>query len=276
MGIFDRFKASSKDNVDESSSLQLPESLNVVLPDHISIPFQESIHLSPEARDFVDSWSSPQLATLATCSVAAFGLGLVVGKRASSSMMNLRRITSANSLQNSHIGPQSAKLKGCVVSVSDGDTFRLYHRPTWFHSSTPDADTKLSDQTIPIRIVGIDTPEVAKFGKPSQPFGEDAKALLEKHILDRTVNVQILQRDQYGRAVANVSRRTWYGSSQFMDELMLKAGLAEVYQGAGAVYGPRGKDYYLQLEEAARNNKKGMWSEANRESAAEFKARMKE
>jgi endonuclease YncB( thermonuclease family) len=273
MGIFDRFSTPKDDSGNNSSkeSSTLQKSLDAI---HESVPYID-IHLPPEAHDFVDSWSSPQVITLATCSITAFGLGVVVGKKASSSF-TFRRIASAHSLQDHQIGPQSVKLRGRVVGVSDGDTFRFYHKPTWFHSSTPDADTKLSDQTIPIRICTIDTPEVAKFGKPSQPFGDEAKALLESQILDRTVSVQILQRDQYGRAVANVSKRTWYGANKYMDELMLKAGLAEVYQGGGAVYGPKGKEHYLRLEETARQSKQGMWSQANRESAAEFKARMKE
>lgn len=60
-----------------------------------------------------------------------------------------------------------------------------------------------------------------------------------------------------------------------MDEVMLKAGLAEVYRGGGAVYGRLGKDKYISMEETAQGKKKGMWSQKNRESAAEFKARMK-
>lgn len=268
MGVLGSFTAPSKDDKNGPDESILQKGLHT---------FQKQIHpvkLPPVVHDFADSWSTPQLATLATCSVAAFGLGVVAGKRASSSM-TFRRITNAHALQDHQIGPQSTKLKGRVVSVSDGDTFRFYHKPTWFHSSTPDSDIKLSDQTIQIRICTIDTPEVAKFGKPSQPFGDDAKALLEQWILDRTVSVQLLQRDQYGRAVASVSKRTLFGRTQ-LDEVMLKAGLAEVYQGGGAVYGPKGKDYYMKLEETARKNKKGIWSQANRETAAEFKVRMKE
>jgi endonuclease YncB( thermonuclease family) len=56
---------------------------------------------------------------------------------------------------------------------------------------------------------------------------------------------------------------------------MLKAGLAEVYLGSGAVYGHRGKEAYLALQEKAESSKKGVWSQKNRESAAEFKARTK-
>jgi micrococcal nuclease len=263
MGLLDRFTSPSKDTHGWGESSLGQSSKN-------SMP-----HLPLAVHEFTISWSCAQLVTLSTCSLAAFGLGVVLGKNISS-MTTFSRITSAHLLQDHQIGLHSSYLKGRVVSVSDGDTFRFYHQPTWFHSSTPSSHTKLSDQTIAIRICTIDTPEVAKFGNPSQPFGDDAKALLQQQILDSTnLKIQILQRDQYGRAVASVSKPSFFGRT-YMDEVMLKAGLAEVYRGGGAVYGPKGKDYYIELEETARNNKTGMWSQTNRESAAKFKMRTKE
>jgi len=117
---------------------------------------------------------------------------------------------------------------------------------------------------------------LAKFGKPSQPFGDEAKDYLSGLILDKKVQVQILERDQYGRAVAMVAKPGRIFGKTYCDEYMLQAGLAEVYLGGGAVHGPKGKAYYLELMESAKNKKKGMWSQTSRESAAEFKARMKE
>ena len=133
----------------------------------------------------------------------------------------------------------------------------------------------MSEKTLPIRICTIDTPETAKFGKPGQPFGEDAKESLSKLLLGKTCEIQLLTKDQYGRAVAQVRRPGWLGYT-YADQYMLKAGFAEVYLGNGAMYGFKGKEYYLQLQEQARKAKKGQWSQSNRESAAEFKARTKE
>jgi endonuclease YncB( thermonuclease family) len=85
-----------------------------------------------------------------------------------------------------------------------------------------------------------------------------------------------LQKDQYGRAVGEVKApgMLW---AKYVDQHLLKAGLAEVYRGAGAVYGHLGKDAYIQMEEHAKRNKKGMWCQGDdRESAAEYKARVKE
>ncbi|KAL3906283.1 MAG: hypothetical protein SGARI_004073 [Bacillariaceae sp.] len=56
---------------------------------------------------------------------------------------------------------------------------------------------------------------------------------------------------------------------------MLREGLAEVYLGMGAVYGPLGKDAYVNIMEDAKAKKKGIWSLKNRESAAEYKKRTK-
>jgi endonuclease YncB( thermonuclease family) len=45
--------------------------------------------------------------------------------------------------------------------------------------------------------------------------------------------------------------------------------------GMGAVYGPHGKDKYMDIQEDAKRNKVGMWSLKKRESAAEYKKRTK-
>ena len=72
----------------------------------------------------------------------------------------------------------------------------------------------------------------------------------------------------------NVVRPGWLWSS-YLDEEMLKAGLAEVYQGSGAVYGRKGKDGYMKIMEKAKSKGIGIWSDPDRESAAEYKRRTK-
>ena len=88
------------------------------------------------------------------------------------------------------------------------------------------------------------------------------------------MNIRLLQKDQYSRGVACMWINT-LGGKKYIDEHMLKKGLAEVYVGGGAVYGPLGKDAYLDLQEEAKSNKIGIWSLKNRESAAEYKKRTK-
>jgi endonuclease YncB( thermonuclease family) len=84
-----------------------------------------------------------------------------------------------------------------------------------------------------------------------------------------------LQADQYGRGVAQVYTDGFLFRHQHVDKIMLRAGLAKVYQGSGAVYGPKGKESYLQLQNMAAAAKVGMWSQKKRKSAAEYKRRTK-
>jgi endonuclease YncB( thermonuclease family) len=129
---------------------------------------------------------------------------------------------------------------------------------------------------MPIRICTIDTPETPKFGKPGQPFGQEAKQALSDLVTGKTIRVGILQMDQYGRAVADVQvPRGLFRKPLHVDAHMLEQGWAEVYTGGGAVYGPQGLDAYMELQEEAKSNKRGIWSKGKRESAAEYKRRTK-
>lgn len=211
--------------------------------------------------------------------VGIFAQGIFIGRKSSSG--SWQRFTQAVDIPSIYFGPKAPLLKGRVVSVSDGDTFRFYHRPTIFHSSKIETKTKdknkkkkvpkMSEIAMPIRICTIDTPETSKFGKPGQPFGIEAKEKLMEYIDGKMIRIRLLQKDQYGRAVAQVFARR----RKCVDELLLKEGLAEVYQGMGAVYGPLGKEAYLQMEQEAQMKKIGIWSQKKRESAAEYKRRTK-
>jgi endonuclease YncB( thermonuclease family) len=58
---------------------------------------------------------------------------------------------------------------------------------------------------------------------------------------NKTVYCQLLQADQYGRAVAQVRFGALPFWQSIVDEKMLKDGLAEVYLGSEAVYGRNGE-----------------------------------
>lgn len=98
--------------------------------------------------------------------------------------------------------------------------------PTLFHFTlrlppllTPPAPaTELKDQTIHIRIAGVDAPEAAHFGRPAQPHSAESLAWLRAELLGnpegamppgggRRVWVRLLRRDQYGRIVRGVPGR---------------------------------------------------------------------
>ena len=185
-----------------------------------------------------------------------------------------KRYTSVMDIPASMFGGQATVLRGRAITVSDGDTLRFLHAPTWFSPTSLRNGEKASEIGLPIRVCTIDTPETPKFGKSGQPFGLEAKENLKSLLDNRRVNVRLLQKDQYGRAVGEVFTGRWF-FRKYVDEQMLKVGLAEVYQGGGAVYGPLGVEGYLEIEEEARTKKQGSWSQKNRESAAEYKKRTK-
>eukprot|EP00562_Extubocellulus_spinifer_P007277 CAMPEP_0178535506 /NCGR_PEP_ID=MMETSP0696-20121128/35579_1 /TAXON_ID=265572 /ORGANISM="Extubocellulus spinifer, Strain CCMP396" /LENGTH=341 /DNA_ID=CAMNT_0020167645 /DNA_START=37 /DNA_END=1062 /DNA_ORIENTATION=- len=231
--------------------------------------------IPPEARRFkldeISDLTPTQTAFLVTCSTAS----LVIGYKLGRTNMPWTLYAAVADIPSTYFGPNAPLLRGRVVSVSDGDTVRFLSAPTIFHTSRLQDGQKMSRVALPIRICTIDTPETAKFGKPGQPFGEEAKTRLSDLVDDRIVRIRLLQKDQYGRAVAEVRSGFFPPFYKYMDEQMLKAGLAEVYQGSGAVYGYKGKDAYLRMQEEAKASKEGMWSQKDRESAAEFKARLK-
>jgi micrococcal nuclease len=217
----------------------------------------------------------------ATASVS-FIAGVAVGRM----RVPWKRFMSINDIPPQWIGPVLENrrfVRGRCIQVSDGDTFRFLHAPFLSMSKTSVqlSSEKLSDFTLSIRVCTIDTPETAKFGKPGQAYGNDAKELLKHMIENRIVRCRFLHKDQYGRLVAEVRYYPWWPwlpwYYRLVDEVMLKNGLAEVYLGSGAVYGYRGKEYYLQLQHTAQQKQLGQWSPENRmyESAAKYKARTK-
>ncbi|KAL4063066.1 hypothetical protein V8B97DRAFT_2026509 [Scleroderma yunnanense] len=178
-------------------------------------------------------------------------------------------------------------VKGVVTSVGDADNFRLYHMPGigWHwpfkFRRVPTLNKDLKDQTIHIRIAGVDAPEGAHFGKPAQPHAEESLLWLRKRIEGRTVYCQLVRKDQYGRiiAVPLVSRRFLptflckrWGSPLALE--MLRSGMVTTYEQAGAEYGPWSREEFLRVEAEARASRRGMWKYGRvGETPAEYKKR---
>jgi micrococcal nuclease len=123
---------------------------------------------------------------------------------------------------------QAEQLK--VVSISDGDTF-----------------TGLDSQNrqVKIRLHGIDAPEKA------QAFGNVARKALGDLIEGKVVDVQQVDKDRYGRVVANVH----VGGVHVNRELVAK-GLAWRY----VQYDKKGE--FTEVEQAAKTTRKGLWADA--------------
>ncbi|KAJ7183108.1 hypothetical protein C8R46DRAFT_1065892, partial [Mycena filopes] len=109
----------------------------------------------------------------------------------------------------------------------------------------------------------------AHFGRPSQPYSEEALAWLREEILGKT----------YSRVVSIVTMNprllpgSWAAGKSLSLE-MLKAGWVTTYEQAGAEYGKWGKEEFLRVENEAKAARRGMWANGtSAESPAEYKRR---
>lgn len=139
---------------------------------------------------------------------------------------------------------------------------------------------------IHIRLAGVDAPELPHFGRPAQPFAQEAHAWLTEYLLDRRVRAHLYRPDQYGRVVATVYARRWLLWPQDVGLQMLKRGLATVYEAkTGAEFGGEKLERrYRAAEAKAKRKGKGLWKAlkekergkkgAEWESPREYKTRM--
>jgi endonuclease YncB( thermonuclease family) len=117
-----------------------------------------------------------------------------------------------------------------VVRVSDGDTF-----------TGLDAENR----QIKVRLHGIDAPEA------KQAFGTVARKALADLIADKTVSVEEVDRDRYGRVVGRVTV-----GGKLVNAEQVRAGMAWRY-----VQFDR-RNEFGALEEEARRHRRGLWTDA--------------
>ncbi|KAJ5219360.1 uncharacterized protein N7498_001459 [Penicillium cinerascens] len=203
----------------------------------------------------------------------------------------LRRFPDAPSISPSFLRRRT--VFGKVTSVGDGDNFRIFHTPGgrlagwgWLPwKKVPTAKKELKDNTIHIRLAGIDAPELAHFGRPEQPFARDAHAWLTSYLLNRRIRAFIWRQDQYHRVVGSVYVRRAFDFPPFrrrdVSYEMLKRGLATVYEAkVGAEFGGEAMEKkYRRAEWWAKKRSKGLWKDYRRigsdwESPRDYKNRM--
>lgn len=156
------------------------------------------------------------------------------------------------------------RLVGHVTRVGDGDNFRFFHTPGgrilgwgWLRP-IPTTRAGLKDQTLQIRLCGVDAPERAHFGKPAQPFSDDALYWLQSYIHRRTVTITPYSIDQYKRVVARAQVWKLTGKKDVSAE-MIRNGLGVVYEAKfGAEFGDN-EAWYRKLEQQAKRRKRGLW-----------------
>ncbi|WP_017302486.1 thermonuclease family protein [Nodosilinea nodulosa] len=123
-----------------------------------------------------------------------------------------------------------------VVSVGDGDTLRVQGQ----------------GDPVTIRLACVDAPET------NQAFGPEATLRLRQLLsTGQPVEVRAIERDRYGRTVAEI-----YSGGQSVGLQLVREGYAVVYEqyisGCAAT-----ADDYRQAEAAARNARRNFWSKPN-------------
>ena len=145
--------------------------------------------------------------------------------------------------------PVSAEtVRGMVKAVHDGDTVVLVGRGTG---------------RVTVRLYGVDAPETRKPDSPGQPFGSQAKRVLMFKVLGKEVTAEVQDRDQYGRTVGVLKL-----AGRDINAEMVTEGMAWAYrQFLGGPYASR----YIQLEEQARRQRRGLWRDPNPQPPWEFR-----
>ncbi|MCL5029914.1 MAG: thermonuclease family protein [Bacteroidetes bacterium] len=140
-----------------------------------------------------------------------------------------------------HHLPYGYSLKAKVARVIDGDTFVL------------------SDSQH-VRMLGINTPEIARMGKSAEPFADSAFHFTWSLILGKPVKLTFDENtyDIFGRLLAYVWLTDVTGKdSLWIQAELLKAGLCRIS------HYPKGKRYYdlfYNLRRTAKKQHRGIWS----------------
>lgn len=148
------------------------------------------------------------------------------------------------------------------IDVGRGDTIPA--EGTYGVLRVVDGDTLLLQNRARVRLLGIDTPEIARDGRPGQPLGFEAAEFSRQFIGDSPVQLRLDHErlDPYGRWLAYV-----YVDGQMLNEALLRAGLAEAYRKAHC--SDSMKRRFLSAEAEARRNRRGLHNAATAGSRSE-------
>ena len=125
-----------------------------------------------------------------------------------------------------------------------------------------------------VRFYGIDAPETAKgnkrtgeISKQGQPYGEEAFQALQGKFRRQHVRLDVMDTDRYGRTVSIV----WVGNRNINLEMV-----AEGWAWAYTQYLDRPHaSEYIEAEEQARKEHKGLWQQSNPQPPWEFRKQQK-
>lgn len=126
----------------------------------------------------------------------------------------------------------NSNFSGKCVGVSDGDTISVMH----------------NGYEEKIRLFGVDSPEL------DQAFGKAAKRFTSEMVFGKTVNVDVRDKDRYGRTVGWVKTK----NGRILNIEIVRAGLAWWYR----YYAPY-DNKLANLETQAHKARRGLWRETN-------------
>ena len=121
---------------------------------------------------------------------------------------------------------------------------------------TVDGDTLLLEDGTRVRLIGIDTPELARNDQPAEPFAGEASHWLDERVTGKKVRLEfdIERFDRYDRTLAYV-----YLDDVLLNEEIVRQGYSRAQLQYN--YSARMKKRFQKVEEEARNAKRGIWSE---------------
>ena len=134
----------------------------------------------------------------------------------------------------------SAEIKGRVVSVTDGDTIIVLD--------------EMDKGNFKIRLAKIDAPE------KKQPFGNKAKQFLSSLVFGKQVTVRYKAVDRCGRILGSI-----YCDGAEINLVMVQNGYAWHYSRYDK------SPAYIQAEQQARKQKKGLWAEKEPQNPCLFR-----
>jgi len=128
-----------------------------------------------------------------------------------------------------------------VAHVVDGDTIRV--------------DFEIGAADVPVRYIGIDTPETVAPGQAVQPFGPEATARNTRLVSGKRICLErdISEQDQYRRLL----RYVWLEDGRLVNHVLLEEGLAVV-----DTFPPDVKyvERFTAAQAVARGSQRGIWS----------------
>ncbi|MDQ6975690.1 MAG: thermonuclease family protein [Mariprofundaceae bacterium] len=142
-----------------------------------------------------------------------------------------------------------------IPTAMAGGTFSYIESSQWVYvDKVFDGDTFKTRKGIKIRLLGINTPEIAHGSKPGQVMGIVASKALKKWIGGKKVRLRFdrERKDRYGRTLAQV----WLSDGRWVNGMLIAEGYAHVYTFAPNF---RWADALLTLEKESIVSKLGIW-----------------